>query len=49
MLAVVVVVGGGRWLITDAYTGTVYCKKCKLPATVSVGPHDVVVFVLSPA
>lgn len=37
-----------KWLIKDAFTGAVYCRSCSLPAKVTVGPHDVAFWVLSP-
>ena len=41
--------GAGQWSIAEAFTGKVHCSSCALPQTATVGPHDVAMWVLSPA
>jgi len=38
-----------KWHIVDAFSGSTFCKACKLPASVHVAAHDVAFWVLTHA
>ena len=38
-----------KWHIVDAFSGSTFCKACKLPASVHVAAHDVAFWVLTRA
>jgi hypothetical protein len=37
------------WTIKEAFSGKVQCTGCSLPQAVEVAPHDVALWVLTPA